>query len=269
MQHYVIPTQNLPFFDINAFGCDAGNAHWGPGQRDKYQLHLVYSGKGYLNGIPLSMGQGFISTPKTPEHYYQDKEHPWSYIWLTSYDKAVYEIFKLFNADKNNIFNFNPKCIPILEDLAQFIRGNHLKTVNTSKLLEYFLKVLNTNLKIQVSPAVNSSNADMYFDFCVNYISTNIYKPLSISELTEVLGISQPYLYNIFKQKTGKSPKDYITDYKLAEAKRLLLETNLSITEISNSIGFNNPLVFSRFFSSKENVSPRNFRVINLNSQEP
>lgn len=265
MLYYILPSQNLPFFNVNAIGCDGGNAHWGPGQRDKYQLHLVYCGKGYFNGKPVNMGQGFISTPYKPEHYYQDKEYPWSYVWLSSYDKSVYETFKLFEPDDFGIFTFNPMCISILDELAQFIKSNHLKTVNTSRLLESFLKILNTHLNIQTSPMINSSNADMYFNFCVKYISTNIYKPLSVNELTTALGISQPYLYNIFKQKTGKSPKAFINDFKLSEAKRLLLETNLSITEISNSLGFNSPLVFSKIFSARENISPRNFRTENLN----
>lgn len=261
MLYYINPSQNLPFFNINAVGCDSGQAHWGPGQRDKYQLHFVYCSRGYYNGRPVNMGQGFISTPKKTEHYYHDEDYPWSYIWLSSYDKSVYDTFKLFEPDEFGIFDFNPLCIPVLEEFAQFIKSNHLKTVNTSMLLEYFLKVLNTHLNIQTSPLVNSSHADMYFDYCVNYITTNIYKPLSVTELTEALGISQPYLYNIFRKKVGKSPKAYINDYKLSEAKRLLTETNLSITEISHSLGFNNPLVFSKFFSSKEKISPRNFRA--------
>lgn len=78
--------------------------------------------------------------------------------------------------------------------------------------------------------------------------------------IQELLGVSQPYLFRIFKEATGKAPKQYLNDYRLLQAKKLLTTTALSITEIANSVGYADVLTFSRFFSSKEGCSPRAYR---------
>ena len=84
--------------------------------------------------------------------------------------------------------------------------------------------------------------------------------PIKINEITAFLGVSQQYLYKICKTRLSVSPKRYIVDRKLFYAKKLLKESAMSITEIANSLGFEDVLTFSKFFSSHEKKSPQRFR---------
>ena len=102
----------------------------------------------------------------------------------------------------------------------------------------------------------------MYLEFCVDFIETNIHKKITVEELSALVGVSQPYLYKIFKNKFNMSIKEYITYYKINRAKKLLIETNMLITEIANSVGYSDVLAFSKAFSSKEKVSPQKYRLI-------
>ena len=73
-------------------------------------------------------------------------------------------------------------------------------------------------------------------------------------------GITQPYLYRIFREETGLSPKQYILNEKLDHAKRLLRETEFSVSEIAGTVGFASVLDFSKFFSRQTGESPSAYR---------
>lgn len=103
---------------------------------------------------------------------------------------------------------------------------------------------------------------DIYFEYAVNYIHSNAFRAIKVAELTDVLGITQPYLYRIFINKCGLSPKQYIDNYKLNIARNMLLSSCMSVSNIGNSVGFDDPLVFTRFFKKNTGVSPSKFRTI-------
>ena len=62
----------------------------------------------------------------------------------------------------------------------------------------------------------------------------------------------------------GKSPKEYLTEYRIKQACRLLKETDLSISAIAYSVGFENNLYFSKAFKKQKGLSPSEYRVIHL-----
>ena len=127
-----------------------------------------------------------------------------------------------------------------------------------TQLSELFLHIFNSCVQIESRP--KNSIARIYFDFSVNYIKTNLHLPISVTDLCSTIGITQPYLYKIFKQETGISPKQYMLNCKFAEAKKLLAHTELSISQIANSVGYENVLDFSKLFSKQTNLSPTAYR---------
>ena len=98
------------------------------------------------------------------------------------------------------------------------------------------------------------------FDTVLRYIDENYRREIRLSKLAELMNISTMYFSNLFKQVFHISPKQYILQKRLNEGQRLLLESELSIKEISYAVGFENENYFSEFFTSKLGVSPRKFR---------
>ncbi|MDA3900372.1 MAG: helix-turn-helix domain-containing protein [Spirochaetes bacterium] len=83
---------------------------------------------------------------------------------------------------------------------------------------------------------------------------------IDFNALAEKVGMKYHVFRKEFKDKTGASPKQYFIRLKIEKAKELLLKTNLKIDEIAGTLGFNDPLYFSRMFKCKEQISPQNFR---------
>ncbi|MEO7214742.1 helix-turn-helix transcriptional regulator [Mucilaginibacter sp.] len=87
----------------------------------------------------------------------------------------------------------------------------------------------------------------------------------TVTNMAEKLNISSRYLSDLLKQETGKTALELIHLYLISEAKNLLMEGELNISEISFSLGFENPTYFSRLFKKEAGVSPNKFRDHLLN----
>ncbi|MBQ3016540.1 MAG: AraC family transcriptional regulator [Clostridia bacterium] len=240
------------------FASDTRVTRYGPTRRNQYLIHYIISGKGVFNGVKLGAGEGFITIPGMLEHYYPDENDPWRYLWIISYDPEMQSLIEMHNPELDKgIFKFHN--IPVVEAVAEKLlsKDGGFDYSNT-EITEMYLSIFNNCVQHKITDS--STNAKMYFDYTVKYISLNLHLPLLVSDICKRLGVSQPYLYRVFMSEVGISPKQYITECRLNEAKKQLLNTDFSISEISASIGFSDVLAFSKFFSSKMKLSPTEFR---------
>ena len=159
---------------------------------------------------------------------------------------------------KSGIFRFHnvSTVLEIARKLEQSSAGD--SPVSSTRLAEYFLRIFRASVEAETSHP--HSAAKSYFEFAVNFIKANLHLPIQVSELCRMTGITQPYLYRIFREETGLSPKQYILNEKLDHAKRLLRETEFSVSEIAGTVGFASVLDFSKFFSRQTGESPSAYR---------
>lgn len=95
----------------------------------------------------------------------------------------------------------------------------------------------------------------------VNYISENYnVKDLSVARISEETGISVNKIPAILKETFQMTFKQYLNSIRLAEVKRLLLETDRQVAEIAYQVGYRNVTHFHRIFKSVEKISPNEFR---------
>jgi AraC family transcriptional regulator len=85
-------------------------------------------------------------------------------------------------------------------------------------------------------------------------------QPLSLAELAGSALFSRFYFSRIFRTETGTSPGRFLTAIRLFRAKNLLLETSLSVTDISYLVGYNSPGTFSSRFTLSVGMSPARYR---------
>jgi AraC-like DNA-binding protein len=85
-------------------------------------------------------------------------------------------------------------------------------------------------------------------------------QPLSLSDLAGEALFSRYYFSRLFRAETGTSPGRFLTAIRLFRAKNLLLETSLSVTDISYLVGYNSPGTFSSRFTLSVGMSPARYR---------
>lgn len=94
-----------------------------------------------------------------------------------------------------------------------------------------------------------------------NYIKQNIHQQLRVEEVAGLINMSGSAFSHFFKKSTNSSFSDYVTDLRLGNASRLLIETEKSINSICFDSGFNNLSNFNRTFKRKMGFTPSNFRA--------
>ena len=109
-------------------------------------------------------------------------------------------------------------------------------------------------------PAATSKMSDYYIKEAVNFIEQNFQNNISIEDVAAVCGINRSYLGRIFRTSTGRSPQEFLIQYRMTKAAELLKLTTLSIGDIGSVVGYENALHFSRAFKNVYGVSPRAWR---------
>lgn len=111
------------------------------------------------------------------------------------------------------------------------------------------------------STAIEQPETENYIASQIKRIlDMNLYRNISIDELCRTLRYSKSYLSGIFLKEYGNTIHGYITDCKLKEAKALIREHNYNFTQISDMLGFANPLYFSRVFKKKTGMCPSEYK---------
>ncbi|MCC8046100.1 MAG: AraC family transcriptional regulator, partial [Clostridiales bacterium] len=91
-------------------------------------------------------------------------------------------------------------------------------------------------------------------------LSSNLMNREKIAGIAKDMGISATSLKNYFKAVYGQNISDYLKRKRIDEAKRLLAETNLSILDIANSVGFESQSKFTAMFHAAAGLTPTAFR---------
>ena len=87
-------------------------------------------------------------------------------------------------------------------------------------------------------------------------------EPISLHDMSRVAYLSAFHFNRVFHQITGLPPAKFVQAMRMDEAKRLLLNTNLSITDISFEVGYNSLSTFTRRFTQRVGLGPREFRYL-------
>ncbi|PKQ44537.1 AraC family transcriptional regulator [Confluentibacter flavum] len=93
-----------------------------------------------------------------------------------------------------------------------------------------------------------------------NELMKHIYDLHFVADYADLLGVSQNYLNLCVKKTIGKTALTLLTDMQLIEAKSLLRQSEMNISEIGFALADKNPSDFSRFFKAKTGFTPREFR---------
>jgi two-component system response regulator YesN len=92
------------------------------------------------------------------------------------------------------------------------------------------------------------------------FIHDHYKESLSRADIANYLCINEQYLSRCFKNEIGIGPMNYLSRYRIAQAKKLLERQDLSITQIALAVGLSSQSYFSRLFYLETGVSPSAYR---------
>lgn len=129
------------------------------------------------------------------------------------------------------------------------------------KIIQYFIEFMRENIPHTAAETKSSTKSHYHTVYSVaDYISEHYDQSFSLEELANQFFLSKYYLCRVFKKITGYGINEYVNIHRIQKAKRLLEETNLSISEISQLIGYESLTYFEKIFKTYMTISPLKYR---------
>ena len=132
-----------------------------------------------------------------------------------------------------------------------------------NKIIEMNVKrqeIFNQEIKIEPSRITITPLDQQLVEKAIQIVEGNISETeFSVEELASNLNISRSYFYKKMIKITGKKPIEFIRTIRMKRAQQLLAESQMQISEIAYTLGYNSPKVFSKHFKEEFDISPSEF----------
>ena len=234
---------------------------WGPGVRDVYALHYIVSGKGYLktchSTFYLKTGESFIIFPHMEVYYYPDPLDPWEYFWIEFNGAKTSYLLSMINiAPDHPIVEASPQDFEPLFHMIGTVGIEPFERERSEArlhlLLSYYMEYYPSDITFFKKDYVLSAR---------KYIEGNFWRSsLSVLDVVEFVKIERSYLFRLFKKTNGISISGYLTAFRIQRACELLINSQLSIKSLAYSVGYQDPLYFSKVFRKVTSYTPSQYR---------
>lgn len=239
---------------------------------DLFELTVVTDGAGTVttNGVPSKVKNGdiYLSMPCDIHIIESDGENPLKYDFFAFKikDNIFKETLDRINEDYHSpdmrIFHDERVRRLISNAIAELAEPNMYSGELLNSVFRQILIYLIRDF--QKSPKKNypdnATGAEILCYKLMNYIDTHIYTMKNLSELCEATDYSYGYLSALFKKTTSETLYDYYNKKRADAAGLLLKENKLTVTEISETLGYSTLYAFSKAFKKQFGLSPKLYR---------
>lgn len=236
------------------------NYAFGPAIRENFVLHYIDKGRGTFHYkdqvISLKAGDMFLLKPNELTYYQADKTNPWSYYWLGISGDKSHDYFGLSQIYQDGFLQQTDQYATgkIGQLIENIIRKAEIKS--STPLNHLYILGQMYELLFQLGKAfpnthqINKKNPAVQLYLDTKHIIETRYpnEQLQIQTIAKELNVNRSYLTSVFKENHNLSPKEYLLFTRMKRAKQLLENTKESVKTVAHSVGFSDPLNFSKSF---------------------
>ncbi len=230
---------------------------------DYYEIEYIISGKGYINindvQYPIKENTLFFFTPLDFEKIEIDGD-----VKLLNISFCPEWIHESIATELISYTVINDYIFPYTERICDEYRKN--KRFNQT-IIENMLTIMLVDISrnIREKEIKQGNRYDKNIRKAINYMHLNFKNNTTLNEVAKITYLSPAYFSTTFKKSTNMSFLQYLTDLRLKYARRLLINTKMSITDICYNSGFSSFSNFSRLFKEKYKMTPKVYRKLYSN----
>lgn len=229
--------------------------------RTDYQILYVASGVATFvfdgQSQRLHAGSFVIYKPNQTQYYSYNLTDKTDMYWIHFTGNSVESLLEQYNLSDKQVYivEASTKYIELCEKLIYELQlkryiFSEVTAVMFLELLGHIARDLQKRKEIY----------DETIEQALVYFHKNYNTDIALEEYAKKCNMTICWFARQFKNRTGRSPKQYITDIRLSNAKILLNSTDKTIGEIAEMCGYENQLYFSRVFKKYVGISPREYR---------
>ena len=242
-----------------------GDWHSVPHTHSHMELFYIVGGKGQFliedRLYPVSANNLVIITPNVTHTEVSLNAQPLEYIVL-----GIDGVELTTGGNSNGQFCIldHFESAEVSSCLRNILREMELKHTGYTDICQAYMEILiirlmrNTVLAVQSEPQLTTGNRQ-----CAavrRYIDLHFKEPLTLELLAQEAHMNKFYLSHAFKREYGISPISYMISRRISESKYLLTETDLSMSQIAQLLGFSSLSYFSQVFHKTQGISAMEFR---------
>lgn len=263
-------SKNLPFY-INECGHYIANSTYYTERQGQGNFLLMYtlSGTGSLRynnqEYILEQNQAVVINCNNYHIYKTNSLVPWDFKWIHFNGTAAKEYYSLLNEETLNIIYLDDYVTfeKMLDNLNKYFDVNDIPSC-----VKAATQMTNIISQLIISKFTSSNNKKYEehryeIDKAIDFIQSNYNNKISLDDLTKTAYMSKFYFLRLFKRHTGVSPYEYLINYRINKAKELLKNSDLSVKEISDTVGFFDYNNFIREFKKIVGITPLKYKKQN------
>ena len=210
----------------------------------------------------ITAGHMVLYRPKEEQKYRYYGADQTEVYWVHFTGNDVTNILREYGISDSVQVVYTGTALEYKRIFMQMIRELQMCQENYEQLLVLLLRQIFIRMQRQLSrrPKAGGGYLEMEIEAAVRHFQTHYNTALNIEEYAASRGISTSWFIRNFKEFTGFTPMQYIRTIRMSSAQSLLETTEYNVAEISDIVGYENPLYFSRIFKKQHGISPSEFR---------
>lgn len=249
--------------------------HFGPAARPNYLIHFILAGKGVFQSsghqISLHAGEGFLIQPNEQAFFQADENDPWTHLWIGFDGARCAEYLNAIGLGSGQQTFRSPDGETLKDIVLEMLRYNTAGIENDFQLqglLCRFFACLARSLSMPLSAVAKNDRENFYVRRAVEFVHYNYANHITVADMAKYVSLNRSYLFTLFQRVLHISPQEFLTTFRLTRAKEQLTLTNSTVAAIAQSVGYRDPLVFSKAFKQMTGMTPVQYRKTHRKESE-
>jgi AraC-like DNA-binding protein len=247
-----------------------GDWHSTPHAHDYTELFYIVGGDGQFQindqRFPVHAHQLVVVNPNTLHTEVSYEAHPLEYIVLgiegleltiPGSEEARYCLYSF--PEQNEVLECMQRVLQEMQD------GKPEYQTLCLACIDIIMVQLIRNASVSVTQSHSRFPVNRQCASVRHYIDQHYKESITLDLLAEKASINKFYMSHAFKREYGVSPINYMIACRIREGKRLLAETDLSLSQIASVLGFSSSSYFSQLFRKTKEISPSDYRKNSAN----
>ena len=206
-------------------------------------------------------GKAFFAVVPSRHRYYLPEGSPgWTFGWVGMYHPYLVDRIARQVAATGPVVTTAPDS-PLVAVAARLVRGAFRKDFRDRFDVERALfDLVLAYERLAQTPSDRSGERERLLEALRGRVMADPSQPLDVAHAASEHGMSRSHFGHYFKARTGLSPGRFMTEVRIQEASRLLLQTRMPLKEIATACGLNNVSHFSKVFRRFQHLTPAAYR---------
>ena len=232
----------------------------------EYQVLYISEGRGYFESassplVSVETGALFLLFPGVWHRYRPDPASGWTEYWIELQGTQIDELRRAGVLDPRQPVN---RVGEVPEIMAAFTAAERLASAKSPgfqvRLGLLGLQILTQLVWPVAAPGSPTQRIERIVQEALNLLGSNLEQPLSPEAIARELHVGYSYFRRAFKTQTGFSPKRYRLEVRLRRARDFLRNSDLTVKEIAERLGYDSPYHFSTDFKNRTHTAPTTWR---------